>query len=302
MGVRSTIAMALLHGALVCLPDWDAAAAARLLHDERVTALYLVPTLYHDLVSLPDLAGRDVGSVRRLGYAGAPMSSTLTRRVGEAFRPDVFVNHLGSTEVYTFTVCDRVLEKPTCAGRSGLFGRTRIVRADADRGASPHEPVARGEIGELIVSLDSPEAFSGYWRCPDADARAIRDGWYFTGDLAWEDGEGDIYTVGRVDDMIISGGENIHPTEVEDVLLRHPDVREACVVGLPDERLGQTVTAFVVVRRGSGGAATVGAEELDRFCRAAKDFAAFKRPRRYRFVDALPRSPTGKLLRRQLLQ
>ncbi|HET7343201.1 MAG TPA: AMP-binding protein, partial [Methylomirabilota bacterium] len=302
MGVRSMIAMAMLHGSLVCLPDWDAATAARLLQDARITALYLVPTLYHDLVSLPDIQRHHLGSVTKLGYAGAPMTSTLTRRVADVFRPKVFVNHLGSTEVYTFTVCDRVLDKPTCAGRSGLFGRSRIVRADPERQGSPHDLVPRGETGELIVALDSPEAFTGYWRRPDADARAIRDGWYFTGDLAWEDDEGDLYTVGRVDDMIISGGENIYPNEVEDVLVRHPDVREACVVGLPDERLGQTVTAFVVARRGPGGAPALSADALDRFCREAKDFAAFKRPRRYEFVDALPRSPTGKLLRRRLLE
>ncbi len=302
MGVRSMIAMAMLHGALVCLPDWSAPAAARLLQDERVSALYLVPTLYHDLVTLPDIGRYHLGDVTKLGYAGAPMTSTLTRRVAEVFRPQVFVNHLGSTEVYTFTVCDRVLDKPTCAGRSGLFGRTRIVRADAERTGSPHDVVARGETGELVVSLDSPEAFSGYWRRPDADARAIRDGWYFTGDLAYEDDEGDLYTVGRVDDMIISGGENIYPTEVEDVLVRHPQVQEACVVGLPDARLGQTVAAFVVPRRAPDGTAMVSAEDLDRFCREAKDFAAFKRPRRWEFVDALPKSPTGKLLRRRLLE
>jgi 2-furoate---CoA ligase len=301
MGVRSMIAMALLHGSLVCLPDWNAAAAAGLLQDERISALYLVPTLYHDLVSLPDIGRYHLGTVARLGYAGAPMTATLTRRVAEVFRPQVFVNHLGSTEVYTFTVCDRVLDKPTCAGRSGLFGRSRIVRADPERKGRVDDVVARGERGELIVSLDSPEAFSGYWRRPDADAKAIRDGWYFTGDLAWEDDDGDIYTVGRVDDMIISGGENIYPSEVEEVLVRHPQVQEAAVVGLPDERLGQAVTAFVVRRRGLDGSPTLSAEDLDRFCREAKDVASFKRPRRYEFVEALPKSPTGKLLRRRLL-
>jgi len=294
--------MALLHGTLICLPDWSAAAAAGLLQDLRISALYLVPTLYHDLVMLPDIGRYQFDSVTKLGYAGAPMSPTLTRRVAEVFRPQVFVNHLGSTEVYTFTVCDRVLDKPTCAGRSGLFGRSRIVRADPERKGRPDDRVARGETGELIVALDSPEAFSGYWRRPDADARAIREGWYFTGDLAYEDDEGDIYTVGRVDDMIISGGENIYPTEVEDVLVRHPQVQEACVVGLPDERLGQTVTAFVVPRRAADGTTMLSAEDLDRFCLGAKDFASFKRPRRYEFVDALPKSPTGKLLRRRLLE
>jgi 2-furoate---CoA ligase len=296
MGVRSMIAMALVHGALVCLPDWSAGVAAGLIEAERITSLYLVPTLYHDLVSLPEIARYDLSGVRIVGYAGAPMASTLTHEVARVFRPRVFLNHLGSTEVYTFTVCDRVREKPTCAGRPGLFGRVRVVESDPERQGSPHAIVPRGETGELIVALDSPEAFNGYWCRPDADALAIRDGWYFTGDLVYVDEEGDLFTVGRIDDMIISGGENIYPVEVEDVLLRHPRVAEACVVGLPDARWGQIVAAFVVARGGE----TLAADELDRFCRDAKDFAAFKRPRRYELVDALPKSPTGKLLRRRL--
>ena len=298
MGVRAMIAMALLHGTLVCLPDWSAAAAARLIARERITSLYLVPTLYHDLVSLPDLARHDLSSATTLGYAGAPMAPTLAQEVAAVFRPRVFLNHLGSTEVYTFTVSDRVLEKPACAGKPGLFGRARIVRADPERRGRPDALVARGETGELVVALDSPEAFSGYWRRPDADALAIRDGWYFTGDLAYEDDEGDVFTVGRIDDMIISGGENIYPVEVEDVLRRHPRVADACVVGLPDARWGQVVAAFVVPR----GDEPLADADLDAFCRKAKDFASFKRPRRYEFVASLPKSPTGKLLRRRLLE
>jgi 2-furoate---CoA ligase len=192
-------------------------------------------------------------------------------------------------------VCDRIRQKPTCAGRPGLFARTRVVRPDPGRLGSPDAVVARGETGELIVGLDSPEAFAGYWRRPDADAKALRGGWYFTGDLVYEDEAGDVYTVGRVDDMILSGGENVHPVEVEEVLLRHPGVGDACVIGLPDARLGQIVAAFVVAR------APVTAEALDEFCRRAPDFASFKRPRRYEFVAAVPRSPTGKLLRRRLI-
>ena len=123
-------------------------------------------------------------------------------------------------------------------------------------------------------------------------ARAMRDGWYFTGDLVYEDEDGDMYTVGRVDDMIISGGENIYPVEVEDVVLRHPDVAEACVVGLPDERWGQRVTAFIVPKRQSDGTPVrLTPEGLDTFCQNAADLANFKRPRQYTFVDALPKSP-----------
>ena len=296
MGVRSMIAMALIGGGLVCLADWKPAEAARLLEAERVTSLYLVPTLYHDLVGSPELAARDVRSVKKLGYAGAPMSSTLTKQVAEIFRPDVFLNHLGSTEIYTFVVCDRIVQKPTCAGRPGLFARVRVVAPDPERKGSPDAVVPRGETGELIVGLDSPEAFSGYWRRPDADAKAIRQGWYFTGDLVYEDEDGDLYTVGRVDDMIITGGENVHPVEIEEVLLRHPSIADACVIGLPDARLGQVVTAFVVRRD------DVTADALDAFCREAPDLASFKRPRRYEFVTAVPKSPTGKLLRRTLIE
>ena len=303
MGIRSTIVMALLNGCLICLSDWSPEAAAHLIESERVTALYLVPTLYHDLVNSPAFTPKAAASVTKLGYAGAPMSGTLTQQVADMFQPRVFVNHLGSTEIYTFTICDRILEKPTCAGRAGVFSQVRIVRADADGRGDPDDILPRGETGELTVSLSSPEAFQGYWRRPEADAKALRGGWYFSGDLVYADEDGDIFTVGRVDDMIISGGENIYPIEVEEVVSRHPQVDEACVVGLPDQRWGQVVTAFVVPKRQSDrGFVTVSAADLDTFCRQAEDFADFKRPRRYEFVSGLPKSPTGKLLRRRLIE
>ncbi len=301
MGVRSMIVMALLNGCLICLPDWSPEAAAKLIPTERVTSLYLVPTLFHDLMNVADFDSESAECVTKLGYAGAPMSSALTRRLADHFRPQVFVNHLGSTEIYTFTICDRVLDKPTCAGRPGVFGRVRIVRPDSDRQSSPEDVLPRGETGELIVSLSSPESFEGYWRRPEADEKAVRGGWYFTGDLVYEDKDGDIFVVGRVDDMVISGGENIYPVEVEDVVSRHPSVDEACVVGLPDERWGQVVTAFVVPKRGSNGEfVSVDEQDLDNFCLQARDLADFKRPRQYEFVSNLPKSPTGKLLRRNL--
>jgi 2-furoate---CoA ligase len=177
MGVRSMIAMALLHGALICLPDWSPAAAAGLLQNERVSALYLVPTLYHDLVALPDIGRYHLATVTKLGYAGAPMSSTLTARVAEVFRPQVFVNHLGSTEVYTFTVCDRVLDKPTCAGRQRpvrpLAHRARGYRAERE---APDDLVSRSETGGASsVALDSARGLSpAYRRRPTADAGPIR--------------------------------------------------------------------------------------------------------------------------------
>ena len=148
--------------------------------------------------------------------------------------------------------------------------------------------------GEILCHMSSDEAFTGYWRRPDADEKAIVDGWYRTGDVGHVDEDGDLWILGRVDDMIISGGENVHPLEVEDVLSGHPAVDEVAVVGAADERLGQRVVAVVVA------AAQVSAEELDAWCLASETLARFKRPREYRFVDELPKSASGKILRRVL--
>jgi 2-furoate---CoA ligase len=145
--------------------------------------------------------------------------------------------------------------------------------------------------GEICVHMSSDEAFGGYWNRPDADEKAIRDGWYRTGDTGHLDEEGDLWLDGRVDDMIISGGENVHPLEVEDVLARHPSVREVAVIGAPDDRWGQRVVAVVV------GDST--ADELDAHC-LDSSLARFKRPREYRFVAELPKSASGKILRRVL--
>ena len=274
MGIHSLVAMHLVGGCFVPQARWDAGEALRLVEEQRLSSLYLAPTLFHDLVHHPSLESTDVGSVRALGYAGAAMTSTLVRRCADVFSPEVFVNHYGSTEVYTFSIGRDQLAKPGCAGRPAVNTRMRLL-----------------ETGEICVELSSAEAFAGYWNRPDADERAIRDGWYSTGDTGHLDEEGDLWIDGRVDDMIVSGGENVHPLEVEDVLAAHPAVREVAVIGVADDRLGQHVTAVVV------GAVTE--DELDAHC-LDSPLARFKRPREYRFVDSLPKSASGKILRRML--
>ncbi len=299
MGVHTLLAAQLVGGCFVCQPDWDAAAALDLIGGERIGSLYLAPTLFHDLVHSPALAGADTSSVRSLAYAGAAMTSALVERCVEVFAPDVFVNHYGSTEVYTYSVHFDQRAAPGCAGRPATNARLRLVRPEP--GAGPDDEVAAGETGEIICHLGSDEAFSGYWNRPEADAKAIRDGWYFTGDLGRVDDEGNLWVVGRIDDMIISGGENVHPLEVEDLLERAPGVREVAVVGLPDDRWGQAVTAFVVLDDEVAAAGTdTAAARLDAYCLESADLARFKRPRRYRFPDSLPKSPSGKILRRLL--
>jgi 2-furoate---CoA ligase len=291
MGVRSLIAMSLIGGTFVCLPRYDAAQALALIEAEAITNLYLVPTLYHDLVHAREFASADVSSVRKLGFAGASMTDGLLKKLNEAFRPDLFVNHYGSSEIYTFTIDQNAPEKPGSAGKAGINQQIRVVRLNAKSAAELAKP---DEEGEVIALLAGDESFEGYWRRPDADAKALRDGWYFTGDTGFVDDDGDLFVTGRVDDMIISGGENISPVEIESCLSLHPAVLEVAVVGLADERWGKIVTAFVK-RRGP-----VSEQDLEQFCRTS-GLANFKRPRRFVFVDALPKSPVGKLLRRLLV-
>ncbi len=288
MGVRSLLAMSILNGCFVCVRKFDVPLALRSIQQEKITNLYLVPTLYHDIVQHPDLAATDISSVRKLGYAGAPMTAALVKRLQEVFQPELFVNHYGSSEVYTCTIEPDVVSKPGSAGKSALNQRIRVIKYGSD---DMDELAAIGEEGPIAADLAGDEAFEGYWRRPDADAKAIRGGWFLTGDLGYYDEDGDLFVTGRVDDMIVSGGENISPTDIESLLSLHPAVDEVAVVGLPDERWGEKVTAFVKVK------AEVSPEELDAYCRSSS-LPNFKRPRGYVFVDEMPKSPVGKILRR----
>ena len=291
MGVRSLIAMSLIGGTFVCLPRYDTNRALSLIQREKITNLYLVPTLYHDLVHAREFASTDVSSVRKLGFAGASMTDGLLQTLNDAFQPDLFVNHYGSSEIYTFTIDQNAPAKPGSAGKAGINQEIRVVRLNA---TSATDLAAPDEEGEIIALLAGDESFEGYWRRPDADAKALRDGWYFTGDTGFVDRDGDLFVTGRVDDMIITGGENVSPVEIESCLSLHPAVLEVAVVGLADEKWGQAVTAFVK-RKGP-----VTEQDLQQFCRTS-GLANFKRPRRIVFVDALPKSPVGKLLRRLLV-
>jgi 2-furoate---CoA ligase len=295
MGVRTLLSMASVNGAFVILRDFEPAAALALIERERVTALFLVPTMFHMLLGAPEFDCRDLGCVTHVAYAGMAMHDALNREIVARLRPRAFVNYYGSSEIYSFAVCDDVGRKPGCVGKPAVTSRLRIVVADRSRRVLPDERVARGALGEIIADMAAEDAFEGYWENPEATERQVREGWYYTGDLGYEDADGDFYVVGRVDDMVISGGENIHPLEVENVLARCPGVAEVAVAGMPDPKWGEVVTAFVVP-----AAPTVTPEAIDRFCRASAELADFKRPRRIELVRAIPKSPVGKVLRRQL--
>jgi 2-furoate---CoA ligase len=231
----------------------------------------------------------------KLGFAGAAMPDGLLKRVDDAFRPALLVNHYGSSEIYTLTIEPRAAAKPGSAGKAGLNQRIRVTKLSSN---SPEAVAAIGEEGQIIADMTSDEAFDGYWRRPDADARAMNGDWYFTGDTGYLDADGDLFVTGRVDDMIISGGENVSPGQIESVLSLHPGVAEVTVAGLADERWGQRITAFI--KRGPDADVAFQPAALDAWCRASS-LADYKRPRAYVFVAEIPKSPVGKILRRLLV-
>jgi 2-furoate---CoA ligase len=292
MGIRILLGAALLNGRLLCVPNYSSDEILHLAARERLTTLFLVPTMFHDVLYHPKFDSYELSSLSRVGYAGMNMAPALIERCLSELEPDLFVNYYGSTEIYTFSYCDHLDRKPGCAGRAGMNQIIRVVSPDRDDDIEADLPL--GALGEIVASMRSPEAFSGYWKRPDADAKAIAGCWYRTGDLGRLDDEGELYVVGRVDDMIISGGENIYPEEVEDMLARSGLVAGCAVVGMPDERLGAKVVAFV-----EPATSALTPRELDEVCLRGS-LARFKRPKEYVFVKSIPRSASGKLLRRKL--
>ena len=293
MGIRTLLASILVAGTWVPQAKFDPEESLELIKATSVSALYLVPTIYWSLLWTGILP--QAWTAKRIAYAGAPMTPVLAEELNGALHPEVFVNHFGSTEIYTFTIGPDARTKPGSAGRAGVFSQVRLVDP-LDSGTV----VPRGTQGQVAVSMASPEAFAGYRNRPDADARAIRDGWYLTGDLATEDDDGDLWVSGRVDDMIISGGEKLYPDEIEAVLARCPAVSAVVVAGLPDDRWGQAVTAFVVPAKDFSAERCLFL--LAAYAHDDSGLPSLKRPKRYVAVDRIPTSAVGKILRRELTE
>jgi acyl-CoA synthetase (AMP-forming)/AMP-acid ligase II len=262
----------------------------------RVTMAFLVPAMIYALLAEPGIRTRDLSSLRLVSYGAAPMSPTRIREAWAAFGP-VLAQGYGAGEttggVVGLTIADhrRAIEggRPELLSACGRpFGESD-VQVLGDDG----QPVTGEAIGEICVR--GPDVFAGYWRAPEQTAAALgADGWLRTGDLARVDEEGYIYIVDRKKEMLVSGGFNVYPSEVESVLAQHPAVYEVCVVGVPDDHWGETVKAVVVLR---AGAQASGGDLMD-FCRGR--LADFKRPRSVDFVPQLPKNGNGKLSRKDV--
>ena len=238
---------------------------------EHVTVLHGVPT---QLVMLMDADFKryDLSALRIGFFGGQTLADDVVRRCLGVF-PEYFANLYGSTEALLVTVCDyrRHPEKLSSAGQPAINMEVRIVDQETGDVASP---LPAGEVGELITR--GPTLMQAYWGLPEKTQSALAHGWYRTGDAAFFDGDGFVTVLGRIDHTIKSGGENVHPSEIENLLFEHPEVADAAVVGLPSRRWGQTVAAAVVRRHGE-----LTGEALDQFCRASSELASFKRPRHY---------------------
>jgi fatty-acyl-CoA synthase len=275
------------HGATAVLQRaFDPDETTRLVARHGVTAMFGVPAIYLALLASEAFRAADLTRTR-FSCGGAPCPLTVI----ETFRDRglLFQQGYGLTE--TAPTCLLIpaadaFRKAGSAGKAAIHVETRVV----DDGGRDVPPGGTGEVWTR-----GPNLFSGYWRRPDATAEVFsEDGWFKTGDLARIDDEGFIFIVDRKKDMIISGGENIYPAEVEDVLYRHPAIAEVAVIGVPHDRWGETPTAIVVLKPG----ARLTAEELVAFCEGR--LARFKIPRTVAFVDVLPRNAAGKVLKRML--
>lgn len=284
-------------GTNVLARGFDVHETLSLVERERVTILHGVPTQFVMLTET-DLSRYDLSSLRVGFYGGSTMADDVTRKCCELF-PDYFADIYGSTEALVVTACDYKVhdKKMGSAGRAIINMEVRVV--DPEVGwDDPERVVPPGQIGQLITR--GPTLMKEYFNLPGKTAEVIRHGWYYSGDAAYTDGDGFIYVLGRIDHTIKSGGENIHPSEVENVLFEHPGIANAAVVGLPSRKWGQVVAAAVIKKDPA-----LTAEAIDRFCRESKGLADFKRPRVIVFVDEIAANPTGKVereaVKRQLL-
>lgn len=276
------------NGTYYIMSQFDPGRAVDMIAQHEITFLFTVPTFLAGMVGAPNYEAAKMASLELILFGGASIPPNLLERLDKEW-PATFRHIFGTTE----TMCS--LYNPTPVGqptrlRAGFYSRVRVVKY----GGGVDDVVAPGEEGELIIDANADTIFDGYLNRPDATAEKKRDGWYYAGDVFRLREDGDIELVGRVDDVIRSGGENIHPDDVEPILRDHPGVREVSVVGIKDDYWGEMTVACVVA-----GDDALTAADLNGHCKLST-LSSYKRPRGYVFVDELPRNAANKVLRRVL--
>jgi long-chain acyl-CoA synthetase len=286
----ANFAVTLAGGRHVFLPQFAPEPFLQTVATERITVTLLVPTMITALVTHPAARDFNTSSLRTIFFGASPMPAERLRAAMSTFGCE-FSQWYGMTEAYPAVAhlpareldldgSPQVAKRVLSCGRQATGVQVRVVDAAG-------KEVQPGEVGEIVIK--GPVLMSGYWRNPEATAAALRGGWMHSGDGAAVDEDGYIYIVDRLKDMIITGGENVYTTEVEDVLYRHPAVLECAVIGVPDDRWGERVHAVIALRIGEQATA----DDLVAFARS--QIAGFKCPRSVEFVDALPKTGSGKI-------
>ena len=275
-------------GTFYVMSQFDPARAVEMIAEHKITFLFTVPTFFTGMVQAPNYDPAKMSSLELVLFGGASIPPAMLERLDREW-PATFRHIFGTTE----TMCS--LYNPTPVGqsnrlRAGFYSRIRVVQY----GGGVDAIVAVGEEGELLVDANADTIFDGYLNRAEATAEKMHDGWYYTGDVFRRLEGGDIELVGRVDDVIRSGGENIHPDDVEPIVRSHPGVGEVSVVGIKDDYWGEMTVACVVASD-----AAVTAADLDAHCKASS-LSPYKRPRGYVFIEELPRNAANKVLRRVL--
>jgi long-chain acyl-CoA synthetase len=276
-------------GSHVVLDRFDPGVALDLIEAHEITATLVVPTMLAALAEEQRRKPRDVSSLTHLSYGGSPSATETLRQARAAFPGATLLHIYGATETSPIVTLlpgqEHVLDTPRVrsCGQPAVGVEVRIADLDGS-------PVPPGTVGEVITR--GPNVMAGYWNKPDETARALRGGWYWTGDLAYMDDEAYVFHVDRSKDMIVTGGENVYSSEVENALHQHPAVAEAAVFGIPHPRWGEAVHAALALRT------PVDEEELRAHCRAL--IADYKVPKSFEYHTALPKSGAGKILKREL--
>ncbi|MCH9674633.1 MAG: long-chain-fatty-acid--CoA ligase [Gammaproteobacteria bacterium] len=292
-GSNSVLACTWTGGVQVAVPAFTAEETLDLVARERVTDTLGVPTMMAAMAELQLTEPRDVSSLRSFAHGGSPIATEVVRRSHQAFPEAELVHLYGATETAPLATCLRHEERVLESERARSCGQP-VPGVDVRIFNDAGDEVPTGEVGE--VAIRGANVMRGYWNKPEQSAEVLRAGWYYSGDLGFADDEGYVFLVDRKKDMIVTGGENVYSTEVEDVLYRHPGVLEAAVFGVPDPQWGEAVLAVVVARDAS---APVAAEDLVKFCR--ESLAGYKVPKRIEVQAAeLPKSGPGKILKREL--
>ena len=294
----ATFALTWVGGKHVLVPSFDAGGVCRLIQAERITLSNLIPTMLNMMVNHPDVRKFDYSSLRVVLSGGAPIAPETVRKIVDAFGCD-YIQTYGMTETSPYLTLsilkehlknlspEAQLEFKAKTGREFIGVSLRVVDDNGNDVAMDEQ-----QVGEIIVKGDT--VTPGYWRMPDETRKAFRDGWLYTGDLAVMDAEHYVNIVDRKKDMILTGGENVYSSEVENVLYTHPDVLEAAVIGIPDAHWGEAVKACVVLKEGH----LATEEEIIAYCR--KDLAGYKTPKSVDFLKTLPKTGSGKIFKKGL--